>query len=230
MPPFDLGDIVAGSHIGSQVELEIDAITLGVKRYKKLVREATERGDAASLKPVERLMVYWFEPLRQQIREEQRHIIAGKPHERRGLYGPLVMSLRADKLALITLHTMLSRCLMEPNGDLVVRGFYAIGNGIVAEIHAEQLQKHDACDWNRVANRFRRMTPRRINRFAKKVLEEPIWNRRGCVAAGSCMTRLALDSCLIEVDGEFKRAFEHIKIWHNRQKVGHEDRSCQYYI
>lgn len=220
MAPLEIGDIVAGSHLGRQVELEIDAISAGVKRYRKLVREATERGDAASLKPVERLLVYWFEPLRQAIREEQRQILAGQSAKGRRLHGPLVMSLKADKLAVITLHSMLSRCLLEPNGDLVVRGFYAIGNAVVSEIHAEQLQRHEDCDWGRIANRYRRMTPRRLNQFAKQVLEEPVWNRRGCVATGSCMSRLAIEACLLEVDGEWQRAFQHAKIWHNNQKVG----------
>lgn len=221
MPPrLEIGDIVAGSHLGKQVELEIDAISAGVKRYRRLVREATERGDAASLKPVERLMVYWFDPLRQKIREEQRQILAGRSAKGRATHGPIIMSLRADKLALITLHTMLSRCLLEPSGDLVVRGFYAIGNAIVSEIHAEQLQRHDECDWSRVVNRYTRMTPRRLNRFAKQILEDPVWSRRGCVAAGSCMARLAIECCLLDDGKKFKRAFEHVKIWHNNQKVG----------
>ena len=220
MAPLEIGDIVAGSHIGKQVEMEIDAIAAGVARYRRLVREATERGDAGSLKAVERLLVHWYEPVRMAIRIEQKAIIAGKSGQRRGLYGPLILSLRADKLAVLALHSMLSRCLLEPNGDLVVRGFYAMGNAVIAEIHAEQLQKHDRVDWNRVVRRYKRMTPARINQFAKQVLCDPVWTRRGAVAAGSVLTKAVLESAFLEFDGKVVPAFEHFKKWHNNQKVG----------
>ena len=54
-----VGGVLHDSKMAEQIELEIESINLGVQRYRRLAAEAEKRGDAASLKPIERLLVYW---------------------------------------------------------------------------------------------------------------------------------------------------------------------------
>ena len=222
---LEAGDLVIGSRLEQQVQLEVEAIRKGVKRYRKLVEEATARGEAASLKPVERLIAYWFPEMVREIEREQEAIRAGKSGQRRGQYGPLVLTLDAERVAVVTLHTLLSRCLLNPSGDLAVRNFYAIGNALVAEIHADFMRKDRTIDFGKIERRYRRMTPTRINRYAKRVLQDPVWTRRGCVHAGAALAKIATHCCLVAraVKGkpdEYVPAFEHVKVWHNRQLTG----------
>ncbi|MTV69832.1 hypothetical protein GM538_13815, partial [Streptococcus pneumoniae] len=62
----------------------------GVKRYRELVADATNRGEAALLKPVERLMLYWLAPTRKSVASEVRAIRRGTPGAQRQFYGPVL--------------------------------------------------------------------------------------------------------------------------------------------
>ena len=213
--------ILDGSILGRQIALEEQAIELGVVRYRRLANEAVARGEGAGLKPAERMTVHWFEPLVWAINAEIRQVCEGQPGKGRGLYGPVIRCLDSDRLAFITIHTMLSRCMAEPNGDLVPRLAYALGTAVVAEIHMDLMRQDPDANLRDLDRKFKKLNTQRVNWWAKKTLKENLWNRKVCVHLG---TRLM--TCLLETassrpyDEPFHAAFHHEKQWRDNQKKG----------
>lgn len=220
MASTSIGRILQGSRYEDQLKLETDSIHAGVARYRKLAQEAVDRGDGASLKPAERLLVFWHEPLVKAIREEQRLIARNAPGLGRGLYGPVIWSLDADRVALVCLHEMVSKTMAVPgNGVLLVHLAYAIGNAIVAEVHADMLRADHQADWKALDKRFKNMNVGRVNTWAKKTLEDSMWSRRVCTHTGALLIDLASKTCSIGYD-EWDPAFIHEKRWRDNQKKG----------
>ena len=227
---MQVGEVLAGSLIADQIELETESITEGVARYRRLVQEAIERGDAASLKPAERLILYWFEPLVHAIKEEQKKIarqVKGEPGRTGNLiYGPVLWKIDADRLAVITMNQMLSYCLANTSGPLVLKLTYSIGNSVLAEIHHDMMRVDHTADLKELDRRFKRMTPARVNRWAKKTLEDPIWQRTVCTQVGAMLMNMATTVCKIPVDvegsdeKEFKPAFIVEKQWRDNKPKG----------
>lgn len=220
MTPLTVGQIFQGSRYEDQLKLETESIHAGVAKYRKLAKEAVDRGDGASLKPAERLLVFWHEPILKAIREEQRLIARNAPGLGRGLYGPVIWGLDADRIALITLHEMVSKTMAAPaDGVLLVHLAYSIGNAVVAEIHADMLRSDHRADWNELDRRFKNMNVGRVNAWAKKTLEDSMWSRRVCTHAGAMLINLASKTCSIGYE-EWDPAFIHDKRWRDNQKKG----------
>lgn len=218
--PVTVGRILQGSRFEAQIEAETNAIHNGVERYRKLAREAVERGDGASLKPAERLLVYWHTPLVQAIKQEQRAIRAGDPGLGRGIYGPVLYALDSERLALLTLHEMISKTMTAPvEGVLLIHLAYSVGSAVVAEIHADMLRRDHQASWKELDRRFKTMTTGRVNAWAKKTLTDSMWSRRVCTHLGTVLTSLASKCCSIGYD-EWKPAFKHDKRWRDNQKKG----------
>ena len=222
--PLRVGDALVDSKLGEQISLEIDAIQMGVQRYRKLCDEAVARGEAGSLKPVERLIVSWFPWLVNRIKHEQEEILAGNAGNGRAIGGPVVCSLDVDRLAVITLNTMLGRCVQEPAGDLFMKMAYAVGNAVIAEIHHDMIRDHDRRDMEALDSRFRRITPARVNHWAKNSLDDHLWNRKACVTTGSILINCAVEICTLpaEVDDEvvMQKSFIHERQWRDKKQKG----------
>lgn len=220
--PVMVGHFLQGSRLEEQIELETKAIERGVHRYKRLAREAVERGDGAALKPAERLLLYWLPPLIEAIRHEQAECLLGRAGLGRHVYGSVILECDADRIAVVTMHEMLGMCMRDMNGVLIPRLAYAIGNGVVAEIHHDMLRKEDSASLKDLDKRFKRRTVTRVNWWAKNTLDNPVWNRKVCVHIGMKMIHLALD--LARVNGfeedTMVPAFSHQKVWRDNQKKG----------
>ena len=214
--------ILIGSVLHDQIKSEEEAIARGVARYRKLAQQAVDRSEGAGLKPAERMSVHWFEPLSTAIKWEQEQVRLGEPAKGRGLYGPVIQCIDSDRLAFITLHTVLSRCMAEPSGDLLPRVAYAVGSAVVAEIHMDLMKQDPDAKLRDLDKKFKKLNTQRVNWWAKKTLKENLWNRKVCVHLGT-----KLVSCLIETastrsykDDLFKPAFHHERQWRDNQKKG----------
>jgi len=216
-----IGKVVEDSVISRQIESEYDAIELGVKRYRRLVREAIGREEGSGLKPAERMVLHWFEPMCEAVKQDQRLILRGEPGVGRGLYGPVMGCLDAARISVITMHTVLSRCMSEPNGDLIPRLAYSVGSAVVAEIHMDLLKKNERASLKDLDRKFKNLNTQRINWWAKKTLSENLWNRKVCIQLG---TRLiwSLIGCASSrpYTEPFHLAFHHEKQWRDNQKKG----------
>jgi DNA-directed RNA polymerase len=181
--------ILSGSILDDELNLETAAISQGVTRYRRLARKAVARGEGAKLKPAERLLLHWYRPLTQAIRIEHRNIRRHVDSPGRYKYGPILIMLSAERTAVITIYEALSHCMNEAGGVKMPKISYSIGRAVMAEINFDMLKSKDytlITDLIR-SQKFFKMTPRAVNRWAKINLEEPIWDKTICVHIGAAL-------------------------------------------
>src|SRR5436190_5242160 len=176
--------LLEGSILAEQKDLEAYAVQEGVARYRRLAEEATRRGEAAALKPVERLMLHWFEAAVTAIRGEQRSCRRGEPGIGRNLYAAPILLIDAERLAVITMHEMLGQCLAHRRVT-VVKLAHAIGRDVLAEKNLELLRKNARDSLRELDRRCRQVNPLRVNWWAKRTLDDPCWNRKVCTQLGN---------------------------------------------
>ncbi len=121
--------------------LERDSIRKGVDRYRRLAESATKRGDGAALQPTERLLAAWFPALESVIEREQLCCDKCLPGVGRAIYGPWLRRLSPEKCAVITLHSVLGRCLRETQGVAVSNLAMTISGAVMAEWNHERIQQ-----------------------------------------------------------------------------------------
>jgi DNA-directed RNA polymerase len=181
-----------------EMSLETEAVSRGVARYHRLKDEAISRGDAAGLKPVERLLLHWFEPMVMAIKEEQLQCFRGAPGVGRGVYGPVIRSLDAERIAVVTMHNTLGLTICEPTGVKVVSLTYSIGAGVIAEIHWDMLKKENRDSIDELNKKFKRLTTARRNWWAKQHLSDHLWNRRVCTHLGARLIEILMEIATCE--------------------------------
>lgn len=164
--------ILDGSILAKQYELEDEASHEGRTRYRRLIQDAVERGDAPYLKPVERFRRHWLTPMTEAVRSEQQECLAGESKTGRGIYGPLVMHeeflSHPEVLALITIDNVLS-VMVQAQRPLPRREMtYAIGREAVALLDYEALRSQDGKALARLTNSIKRLTPKHIRWWVGK--------------------------------------------------------------
>ncbi|WP_454706685.1 DNA-directed RNA polymerase [Delftia acidovorans] len=92
-------------------ETEVLAVEAAVKRYREIMDQATRARAGSSLYPGQQLMLRWITPLVDRLRLEQMEVRNHVPAEDRHIYGPFLLQLPAEKLAVITMHSVLSTLL-----------------------------------------------------------------------------------------------------------------------
>lgn len=204
--------LIEDSIINEQIELEKRSVNDGVNRYNDLYKQAVERGDAASLKPAERLMVYWFKPLVQAISIEKRRIRDAKSKAIPGqkIYGGPLLLIDAERAAVITMHEMIGMCSDNPLGVKVPLMAYQVGKSIFAEINLDNLKKKKRDSCKELTRRVRNLNPGAINWWSNKHLDDPQHNRSACLHLGVILIWLAIESASAgNYTDDFKLAFRH---------------------
>lgn len=201
--------LLSGSLLAEQIETETKAVEMGVLRYNQLAKKAVDRGEGALLKPAERLLLYWYEPLREALVKERRSIRRGEPEVGRTIHGPVLSSIKTDRLAVVTLYEVLS-AMMQESAIPLTRLAYAIGRAVVAEQGIDILRRDEREAYKALTWRYRRLSSKRVNAWTNKTLADPVWNRRVCVHAGVRLVWLVIQHCLLPLtDGGVKLAFHH---------------------
>ena len=208
------GKLLTGSILEEQIDTETQAVRAGVVRYRKLANEATKRGDGASLKPAERLLLYWYQPVRDMIAKDRRKAETGEYDTHIGVWGPPLRLIDADRLAVITLHEIVSRCMAsgDDEGVPVASLAYSIGRAVVAEANLDAMKRTNRAALKELDRRCRNMSTSKVNWWAKKTLEDPIWNRSVCVHLGTRLIWVAIECCSINDGEKFELAFHHERV------------------
>ena len=131
---------------------EILAVDREVERYKEEARITRRRGGGAELPLGRRLLQGFFAPLTSAIRLEQEHVRLKVRGVDRSNYGPFLLMLNPDKLAVITLHTVISQLMKgeqmfgEPNEAQAgmckfVRAVEMLGQSVQAEVNLARLRQ-----------------------------------------------------------------------------------------
>lgn len=136
--------LFAGSILDEEIRLETRSVEEGVIRYRRMVEQATLRREGAGLKPAERMLVHWFQPMLCAVRAELRAIEKGEAGVGRAIFGPALKQIDAERITVVTIREMLSRCMAEPGGATVASLTRGIGEAIIAEIHTDRMRRHDS--------------------------------------------------------------------------------------
>jgi hypothetical protein len=169
-----------------QVILETRAVDAAAARYRREVSVAVARGAGATLPAARELLVSWFQPLAEAIRQEQAHVARGTPGVDRSVYGPYLLRLDPEQLAVIAMHAAVN-AFMSPEADAdavgsapgttrMTRLAVAIGRAVEQQHNVNQLE--EACH----AHNMRRREVRELHaagRALRAALEQ-----RGDLAPG----------------------------------------------
>ena len=130
---------------------EILAVDNEVKRYKEGQLATAQRGDGVSLPIGRRLLQGFFEPLSNAIAVEQESIRLKVPGVDRNNYGPFLLMLNPDKLAVITLHVVVGQLMKgeesfspdQPQAGMCkfVRVVERLGEAVQAEVNLARLRQ-----------------------------------------------------------------------------------------
>ncbi|KAL4857485.1 DNA-directed RNA polymerase 2B [Chlorella vulgaris] len=134
-----------------QVILETKALEATRARYQKEALSAISRGQAASALPEARQMLLrWFAPLTAAIQREQQRIILGARGIDRKVYGPYLLLLEAEQLAVLTMHSVINSIVApeeagggafsSPGQARVTRLSLNLGKAVEAQVNLEKLQ------------------------------------------------------------------------------------------
>lgn len=207
---------IAGSQYAEQIALEMEAVRAGREHYRRLMLEAEKRGDSASLKPVERMLVYWLRPFSEAIRTEKAQCAAGASSDARQIYGPVLRCLKSRELAVIALHETLGTLVPSPGGAKFASLAYAVGRAVVAELHNDRFKDADKGKPQRerlrhqLVRRWRRLTPGRWNWWAKRNLDDPYTSKVLYTQTGGALLWLLIGAASAAgYDEPFKCAFIH---------------------
>ena len=233
-----------------QIETEEECLEKASADYAAMVDELMALGKGAELKPVQALVASWYEPLVDVIVEERNNALSGAKSPDLKIYGPLLLLLPPEQLAVLTMHHVLGHCLKhgEPGAkysSLVT----ALGEAIQVEARVlrvrQQRRRHLASrrgESDELANeeakealkaklgrgRFldakalARLPQHVVNARAKKALEEDDSDD----ADWPTMTRAKLGGVLVTRfldvarDNEGNQLFEHDVVVKLKRKVG----------
>jgi DNA-directed RNA polymerase N-terminal len=141
---LDAMDEITRKHalLREQFEIEERTVQEAAEKYKTLVETMARQGRAGSMKPMQRELAGWFEPLCKAIDAEQGKVWANVSGKGRLLYGPLLVLLQPDKLAVMVIHETVNMCLKcgnagVPTGPLCLH----LADAIQAEVNVLKLQK-----------------------------------------------------------------------------------------
>lgn len=134
-----------------QIILETRAVEAALARYRREALSMVDRGAGATLPAARKLLVSWFRPLSEAIRAEQFRIAKGISGIDRFVYGPYLLRVGCEQLAVIAMHAAVN-AFMSPEGDSEAIGSapgttrmtklaVAIGTAVEAQHHVNRLEK-----------------------------------------------------------------------------------------
>ena len=153
-----------------QLKLECEAQREAVQKYQALTDQTRSRKDYASLNSLQKIILHWYRPMRNEIEQVQHHYLLKSVWRKRKIkpkdggaglenaiefdrtamnrYGPLLSALDPEKLAVIATHEALTMSIMvsqEPKnyngGCPVVLMAQKFGQAVEEEVLLERVLK-----------------------------------------------------------------------------------------
>ncbi len=199
-----------------QEVLEANCYEEARQRYKEMLEGAREGGRAAALSSVQRQLMNWTLRLDKIIDEEQGQVWKGvRKGKDRMHYGPLLVLLSSDKLAVIVVHDVVNLCMRHGNrgvpASVVVT---SVSDAIQAEVNFLRLKQKFGSEVTRQLQGSGRNVVRMINLRAMRALEgldSANWTVKQRCKLGAVLVRMLMD---IADDPETgKPAFIHELQW-----------------
>lgn len=108
------------SLVERQLKLEEEVRMQALQDHSKVLEDLMGMGRGTGLKIVQRMFLEWYEPFVDEIKEEIKLIKAHNYENGRNTYGPFLLLLPPEKLAIITINTVLNTVLRSHNAGGVV--------------------------------------------------------------------------------------------------------------
>jgi DNA-directed RNA polymerase len=219
----------SGPLFEEELRLEREARSEGIARYRKDVEDATKRGEGSKLTAVDRLLVHWFTPLRHMIAAEKRACSMGRPGVNRREIGPVLKRFTTARLAITTMHEVLSLLLREPRGVTPTKLSLAIARALNAQENYRLLREQHLAGikesdhpvryghpaWAMLVHTSRRkITVQATNRVAARFSPSARWPIQIQLKTGACLLHLFSKVATVgDLDKPFEDAFMRLKIF-----------------
>lgn len=205
--PTDAGGILRGTLYDDQYEIERASIEAGAARYRSLARRAIKRGDGASLRASERLVLSWMTPLRSAIAASHRAMEAGEPGRGFAMIAGVAPRLDPERTAVIAVRRIVSTTMSHPVPMSTLA--YHIGRDCVEQIHHDLHLRQYSADEAAAGRIMRHCSPQVLRRWMKATQAEDYWSMRLCGAIGLWLAETVLTHCfVVPREGDPVPAFE----------------------
>jgi DNA-directed RNA polymerase len=222
--PEDAADAAIFNDMTQQMHLETQALKNAVERYRRTARSVIQEGKGANLKPSQKLLLRWYEPLVRALKAEQKMMMVGEPGNDRSSVRAFLTRLSAPELACIVLHQVLNQMLIHPAGETMLTLTHKLADAVMAEINLKHLQSNDDA-WRS----FRKTTPASkliipvINARAR-LLGEGVWSPANKTKVGGALLKILMEVATVNANpnpnaihlsdpsGETVKAFYEYKI------------------
>lgn len=181
-----------------QLQIEEEQRSAALNRQAEMFANLKQLGKGTSVKRVQRNLVNWYEPLTVALADELRMIESGISGEDRSRYGPYLLLLPVEQIAVLALDTTVSAILRSGNAGVPTTGLtLEIGNLIETEVNLRKvkLSKEHSTQW---AKRLLKDKPResiQLYRKLKKIMKEiEGWSWDTKVKIGAVLVKLLLNS------------------------------------
>ena len=189
--------LLSGSELAREISLESGYRSDGIATYLKMRSRAEEQGDGALLKPAERMIQHWFEPVEcliaRKVEESGSGYFVGS-----AICAATLRLLPSEVMAALVMRDCVGLLLQGKHsyGVPLYTAAYTVGRSVLAEYNLKQIKAMDTDDAQEAARiltqHIRRLDPRKIQWWAKRTLEDPQVDRGACLHTGA-----ALIECLI---------------------------------
>lgn len=221
--PVTTAPLLSGSILERQIAIEQESVSAGIQRYWKQARDSIKRGEGASLKPAERLLVSWLDPLAKAIAQLKRTVSL---KQRRGdgqdVWGPILLASKSRRAAAAALGDVINQCMADPAGVPMVRLSGGVGRAVLAEMQLDAIRKSETDSLSDLSRRFKKLSPTRVNWWARRTLDDPETSARAYVQLGSVLVWLIVGVANVsEEDGVFERGLEQFRLRVKKRNIAH---------
>lgn len=173
-------------------DLELKAVQQAHEKYVQTAEMVTEVKSAAQMPSGKDLILTWYDKVLKPIKQVQE---TARKNTKSPMYEKHLARLPADKIALLSLHTVLSYTLIssQETRDIAI----AIGEAIQAQINAEGIDKLPEMRRKKLNGS---VAPFRINSMAMRMLKDPIdWPMETLISLGSILLQIIISNTSVPV-------------------------------
>jgi len=131
------------SLLQQQIEMERDVLEKTKAEYDEILTKMKDIGRAASLKPGQKLIMEWYQPLIRAVQKEQKSIIAQMNIGKSPSHAPYFLLLEAEKVSIIALHTAIALCFMDRKGSTILKILDRMGELMQVELNLVRLKNSE---------------------------------------------------------------------------------------
>jgi DNA-directed RNA polymerase len=205
--------LLGDSIIREQIALETKAISQGVDRYRKAVADATRRGEVTSLKPVERLMVYWHPSLTRRIILERRRAKRGRGNGV-GLYRDILTygaPRWAQRLSILTMYATFNAFLQGERDQKSIVVANSVGRAVFTEMNHIAAVRDPDIKVSDYLRRYRVIRPAEFNHWYAQLRDDGRREAKTRISLGAMLFGCLMETATIDGELVFHRVLRRVR-------------------